>query len=270
MARRIEALTEVGHDATQIYAELVRLGRLHDDAGQADHENLEAAPWSERDVPDLRTIQRAVGDLRLPEGEPWTLCTNNADQAAAILPILAAVIREHSVRVRLSCGQAEWLWTVRKIAPDLPPWWTYRVGMALLRRSSTDAPTADIQAWLAFRPWASDEDSEAYSKAIEAGLVPGSPFGDTDRDRIAEECQLMRHEGEVRYSPDEYSLMLAWVQRHTSTALELRGHDPVVSDQAVIRMLKQLGETRMSPDRVVTTSPDDATTRLQSQGWRAE
>ena len=181
MERTIESLAVEGHEGKQIHAELIRLGKLRDTADLTREDNAEAPDWSEGDVPDVRTIQRIVKDLRPtdPHGTPWGLTPDNAEQAAAILRVQAAVAKSHGVRLDLSVSQANWIWSVSKIAPDLSPWLTYRTGLLLWRRDTAGEPTPDIQGWLAFRPWASDDDANEYSKAIEAGRVPPSPLDDT-------------------------------------------------------------------------------------------
>ena len=177
----IESLAIQSYEGKQIHDELVRLGQLRDAADLAHVENGEAPPWGEDDVPNVRTIQRIVRDLRPADtdGTPWALTLENAEQAAAILRVQAGVAKSHSVRLELSVSQANWVWSVSKIAPDLSPWWTYRVGLMLWRRDTAGEPAADVQGWLAFRPWASDDDANEYSKAIGAGLVPPSPLGGT-------------------------------------------------------------------------------------------
>jgi hypothetical protein len=181
MERAIESLAVEGHEGRQIHAELIRLGKLRDTADQTGVQNAEAPDWAEGDVPDVRTVQRIVKDHRPtdPSGTPWALTLDNAEQAAAILRVQAGVAKSHRVRLELSVSQANWVWSVSKIAPDLSPWWTYRVGLLLWRRDTAGEPTTDLQGWLAFRPWASDDDANEYSKAIDAGLVPLSPLGPT-------------------------------------------------------------------------------------------
>lgn len=153
MQQRIVALADEGHEGKAIYAELVRLGRLRDEAINAGSED--GAPWGEYDVPDVRTIQRAVADLRPRDqrGE-WRLADATGEEAALVLPVLAAVFEKtEGRRMHISVGEAEWIVRLMTAAPDLPPWEAYQLTRAYIRASETESSTDLLDRWFAFAPW---------------------------------------------------------------------------------------------------------------------
>jgi len=123
------------------------------------HEALERTPEFEgRMLPVVKTIKRII-ERYFPKGLPserWGLADADGDDAAMILPVLAAVIERTAGRVsHLTKAQAVWVQKIRRVAPDLAPWWAFRLAVTYMVRVHREQPTADLDELLAFVPWRS-------------------------------------------------------------------------------------------------------------------
>ena len=113
---------------------------------------LDVLALLEAKIPDERTIRRRITERRPPDPhDPWTLATTKGDKAARLLPVLRAVLERTEGRTKgFSKATAEWVVRVRRAAPDLDPWYAYRIALAYQRR--TDLDTEDLDILLAFTP----------------------------------------------------------------------------------------------------------------------
>lgn len=129
-------------------------------------------------VPDLRTVQRIVADFQpTDKSGPWRLAYADAPAGAArdILDVLAAAMYGSGGRVtQLTQRQAEWISRLRAVAPDLPPWATYRLTNMYMVREDQGQGTDDLDVFLAFTPWRSETQAQRYYEMVleRAELAP--------------------------------------------------------------------------------------------------
>lgn len=117
-----------------------------------------------KQVPELRTIQRWVDKLALQDPTaPWQLAEANGEDAALVLPVLAALIEASEGRLKvISNAKAEWIVRLRLVADDLPPWAIYELAHTYMLRRERHDTTDDLDAFLAFAPWRTPEGAERY------------------------------------------------------------------------------------------------------------
>jgi hypothetical protein len=133
------------------------------------------------DWPALRTVQNELRKITVDAGAPWRLRDAvDADEASAVFRVLSAVIvRTEGRRNAVTNDEAKWIGRILKVAPDLDPWTIYSVSteyvLAEHERDSTqrEERVAELDTFLAFGPWRSDDDSRRYLKAASQGLLPG-------------------------------------------------------------------------------------------------
>jgi hypothetical protein len=163
LAEIYELATERGSTPAQIYQAL-----------RKRHPNT--------DLPSIRTIQRAVSDLTKVDGSAtWTLAPIGAGTGGSrlLLETLQEVIARTSGYVRvISQDLAGWVLAVRQVAPDLPPWFAYRIARLYQARSSREEDRSDLDAWLAFASWRSPADKERYDYAVGLGVRRAPMFID--------------------------------------------------------------------------------------------
>jgi hypothetical protein len=155
---RIAELADKGIAATEIYKDL-----------QGDERYADRLPDS------VRTIQSVVRDLtpHLALEERWSVVEASPQEAAAVLPVLASVISESGGRRQwLTRAEAQWIAKLRVVASDLVPFDTYRLARLYLLRLERGETTDDLDGAVAFAPWRSEENDEAYRRAIGAAWVP--------------------------------------------------------------------------------------------------
>src|SRR5688572_30683712 len=117
---------------------------------------LKADPKFAGRVPQPRTIKRYVA---LAKGssdvsEPWRLADADPDEAALVVPVIAAVVEHTAGRVQsVSKAEAAWIVKIVGAAGDIDPWDAYRLARLLL--SDPDAER-DVQQYLSFAPWRDD------------------------------------------------------------------------------------------------------------------
>jgi hypothetical protein len=151
-------------------------------------------------LPTERTIGRLVKELVAQgspdERAPWSLASATPDEAAVIMPVLGALLADSATLVsrfpddpmvdtivrsrRLTVGLATWVLKVAAAAPTLPPYDQYIVAReyraAVLSAARGAArpwvtdPTA-LDAFLACRPWESEDAAERYERLLEQGIV---------------------------------------------------------------------------------------------------
>lgn len=167
----IENLALKGFGASQINV------KLHEHFGAKEPSKL----------PHLKTIQRVISDT-VPRDStaPWRLADAVAEDAALVLPVLAAVIEESEGRVaNLTIGQARWIAKLRHVAPDLALWTVYVLANTYMRCEEWNMPTADLDAYLALTPWRDDACRQRY-----AAVLPKIPADQRGRLAIAGELGI--------------------------------------------------------------------------------
>jgi hypothetical protein len=131
-------------------------------------------------LPTVRTVQSMVKDARPRDASgPWSLADGDVSgaDAALILPVLAAVVREREGHVPgVTRREAAWIVKLRRAVPDLPPWETYRLARRYLVREDRKEPCMDLDLFLAFAPWRDEAAAQAYATAV-TGLPLPLPAG---------------------------------------------------------------------------------------------
>lgn len=159
------------------------LGRIRELAASelsagAIHRRLELEASSEEagfglnDVPSRRTIQNIVAEhTPKDETEWWLLKDAEDDQATLVLPVLATIIEKtEGRRTYVTQDEAKWIVRIRTATPDLDLWTVYTLALAYML--GPEGGTKDnLDAFLAFAPWRSEDDRRRYNKATEKGLM---------------------------------------------------------------------------------------------------
>ena len=160
----LEVLEEIAHLAEKGVNAAQITRRLELDARFADGR-----------LPAERTVQDIVRGLAAPRDESgrWTFNEADPDDAALILPVLAAVIQEtEGRRTYFTRAQAEFIGRIRRLAPELDGFRVYRLARLYLFFEARGEPARDVEAFLAFAPWRSEEQREAYQRALENEWIP--------------------------------------------------------------------------------------------------
>ena len=140
--------------------------------------NLKGKPkWVKLGIPHIKTIQ-AIARENTPKdpSSPWKLADADGQDAALVLPVLAALIEESEGRLNtISNERAEWIIRLSRVAGDLPPWTIYRMAHAYMLRVERQDATDILDGFLAFAPWRDAAAKERYDKAVKAGWT-SEPF----------------------------------------------------------------------------------------------
>lgn len=125
------------------------------------------ARFGER-APGLRWLKGLRASLRSDPSEPWRFAEAEPEEAAAVMPVLAAVIEETLGRTKLlTRDEAAHVRRIRIAAPDIEPWDAYRVARELLVADGAEADA--LVCYLAFAPWR--DGGERYAKAYAVGAI---------------------------------------------------------------------------------------------------
>lgn len=130
------------------------------------------------DAPSQRQIERYKREsMPRDASAPWSL-SEEADRHGCSLvpPVLVAVIEKSSGRRRhITIEEAKWIIRVRLAAPDLDPWHAWLFSRAYTRRQQQGQSAADLDHFLSFAPWRSDEAAQRYRHAVRQGWVAPPP-----------------------------------------------------------------------------------------------
>lgn len=131
------------------------------------------ADFGPADVPSRRTIHNIVAEhTPSDDTDPWALADAEADEAALILPVLAAIIEKtEERRSHVTQAQAQWIVRIRRAAPDLNAWMVYHIAMNYMAFAEYGLPHNHLDAYLGFAPWRSQVNRWRYNKATEKDLV---------------------------------------------------------------------------------------------------
>ena len=129
-------------------------------------------------APEIRTIQNylrlfAVGD----KSEPWSMADEvNDEDARVVLDVLAvAVSLSRGKETSVTKGQAEWVVKVSRATPGLDPEWVRVLAQAYHIRQAMESDTADLDCFLAYRPWQGRDEALRYYLLVEEGSIPRAP-----------------------------------------------------------------------------------------------
>ena len=115
----------------------------------------------------LKTVQNII--RQLPDlGEPWRFAQFDADDAALLLPVVAAVDYKSRGARQVSFGEAEWVCRVLKAVPDMPPYAAFQVAGFYFRRAEIGRyENPDLDALLAYAPWRNEAAWAQYNEGLE-------------------------------------------------------------------------------------------------------
>ena len=159
VTEKIRELSDRGYAATQIHDYLVR-----------------SDVFAER-APAIRTVRRILSSGRgIKAGPFWSAAkSSTAEEAKAILAVLAAVIQETQGRVTLfTQEEAKTISILREAAEGLSGWNLYRLAREYIDRQGQS--TDDLDAFLAFGA-CHEENWKRYGRAVESNLALEPPGG---------------------------------------------------------------------------------------------
>ena len=132
------------------------------------HRELERRVGKDR-TPALRTVQRVIADVTPKDALPWQLRDADPDDAALLLPVLAAAIERTEGRVRqVTRGHAEWIVRLRRASPEMPLYTAFALARIYVAQVERGLPTTMFDELLAFAPWTHPE---RYTTATRRGWV---------------------------------------------------------------------------------------------------
>ncbi len=135
------------------------------------------AKWG-NDAPSRRQIERYKVEVTPRDtSDPWSLSEEVDRHGCALVPpVLAAVIEKSSGRRNhITIEEAKWVIRIRLAAPDLDPWDVWLIARTYMRRQQQEKSATDLDHFLSFAPWRSEESSQRYRNAFGQGWVPRPP-----------------------------------------------------------------------------------------------
>jgi hypothetical protein len=143
----------------------------------------------EEDVPDVKTVGIwRKRELTRGSDEPWLLSESSAEEARLILPALVDLLRRTEGRLpHLTKSEAQWVYTLRRAQPRLPPWEALKVARRYIDAIDADHDQQrllELDRYVALGLWGS---GPAEFQAVELGIVSrdlidliddGGAFGD--------------------------------------------------------------------------------------------
>ena len=102
-------------------------------------------------LPTQRTIESMQADLRpVRNGPGWTMATADPNDAALVLPVLAAVTRNSEGRLgHFTVATAAWIARIRRVVPSLDPITAYRWAVRYQTASAAGRDTRELDRQLA-------------------------------------------------------------------------------------------------------------------------
>jgi len=145
------------------------------------HGELSNTPRFAGRVPSARTIARKAKTFHPPSAEErWSLLGAEPEEAAAVLPVFAAMAKRDRVWQCqfVTREQAQVLVAIKAAAPDLDPWVAYKVAEEFQVREHASRRTLGLELGLAFAPWRSDASATELRRVLDAGfLAPDLAYG---------------------------------------------------------------------------------------------
>ena len=130
------------------------------------------------DAPSRRQIERYKrGYTPRDSSAPWSLSGEADRHGCSLVPIvLAAVIEKSSGRRdHITIEEAKWVIRIRLAAPDLDPWDGWIIARTYMRRQQQEKSATDLDHFLSFVPWRSEEMSQRYREAVRQAWVAPPP-----------------------------------------------------------------------------------------------
>ncbi len=134
--------------------------------------------------PDIRTIQRIVKEVAIPDTSgTWSITDNEGEDARLVLDILAANIVSKQgfmypdMKRKFTKAEAQWIIRLRKAAPDAPAKIIILLFQLYMRREAKGiTDTADLDGYLAFTPWRDKDCLRLYKRVVVNGWIPKVPL----------------------------------------------------------------------------------------------
>lgn len=125
--------------------------------------------------PEERTIRNWVRSVPKPKPEDAWSPREDADNAAYVLPVLAALVLASQGRRRtLTKAEANMVAVIGKLAPGCPPELVLQLTLVYVNRLPQEDTDA-LDAFLAFRPWSGNQSHKTYLRALANGWAPPAP-----------------------------------------------------------------------------------------------
>lgn len=157
-------------------------------------------------VPTPRTIQRRVSELASRDSSgPWSLADAKDNEAALVLPVLAALIDgTEAQRVYVTQAEAERIVRIRRAVPDLLPTLDLMLlARVYMLREQQGMSTTDLDSFLAFAPWRSEDARERYHQALKSGLIQPGPAYLAITTRVIERAVREQDKQEIQHLRNE-------------------------------------------------------------------
>jgi hypothetical protein len=121
-----------------------------------------------RPLPSPRTVYNLVGRLPPRDGGPcWSLAAASADDAALVLPVLAAAARiTYGTITTLTNAEAKHIAKLVTIVPDIEPFVCYLIARQYVASLALGQPTALLDQFVAMRPW-ENHDALVYFEELD-------------------------------------------------------------------------------------------------------
>ena len=138
---------------------------------------LEDIPRFQGRVPaSVKTIRKYALQVAPPDPSGRWSPIGRSDASMAVLRALAEIIERTEGRIRsVSVAEAERITRLDRLAPDLIPLDLWGLARVYGTREADEAPTDDLDAYLAFGPWRGVEERLRYQAAVDAGWIRPIP-----------------------------------------------------------------------------------------------
>lgn len=157
------------HFSSEIYQkeeELFRLGKSSREIQAAlEREYGDKAPNTHR------TVERHLRNSRQDTSGDWTIDDAMVD-ARVVLDFQRQWLEGGGGWRRVTKNEGRWLERLSRAAPGLSGYTLFQLTREYLKRTENQLPTWDLDAWLAFAPWQSDDRLKSYEAALSSGEVP--------------------------------------------------------------------------------------------------
>jgi hypothetical protein len=126
--------------------------------------------FGEAATPTDRTVENIAREVTPRDSSGDWSPTDSDNPMPQLREVLATVIERTEGRKRhLTKREAETTGRLLAFAPDVPPWQAYVLARWYLAEREANAPTEDLDEWLAFAPW--QDGGARYERAFERGWI---------------------------------------------------------------------------------------------------
>ncbi len=132
--------------------------------------------WDSWQVPSRRTIQRIFRRTKPSDSSgAWRIEDSPPDDARVLLDFLAELITSTEGRIAgITRREADWILRLRRLGPPVATAETLHLARHYATLRELGKSTADLDTFLAFAPWLSSENLEAYFAAIDSQWFSGA------------------------------------------------------------------------------------------------